>query len=35
MALNLKKTVQLIKDNANNLVFSSDGLKTSSMQLSR
>lgn len=35
MAANLKRTVLAIKDNANNLVYSSDTLKTSSMQLSR
>ncbi|MGQ1945611.1 methyl-accepting chemotaxis protein [Geofilum sp. OHC36d9] len=35
MAINLKKTVVAIKENANNLVYSSETLKTSSQQLSR
>jgi methyl-accepting chemotaxis protein len=35
MAVNLKKTFIAIKENANNLVYSSETLKTSSQQLSR
>ena len=35
MAKNLKKTVVAIKENANNLVYSSETLKNSSQQLSR